>query len=412
MNFLSSFYAGKRGEKITTQPVLFSVLILLFFIWGFITLLNDLLIPLLREKLHLSYGEAMLVQFIFFFTYFLMSIPMALLVNKLKYKKGIIVGLLIIALGCVTFVPASITLIYRIFLFGLFILATGVVVLQVSANPLVTLLGNVRTSSARLTLAQGVNSLGYVIAPLLASGFIASTDLDVLYMIITGLMILVALFISRFEFNPVDESLKKETIGDFQLWKHFPFILGVVSIFFYVGAEVSVGSLILNFLNLPQVASLTFKKAARYLSVYWGGAMIGRLVGTYVLTKVSSSKTLGACAIANLLLLASVVLTKGLIAMWSLLLLGTFNSIMFPTIFALAIAKLPNESLKNKASGFLVMAIVGGAVIPEIQGLLADYIGLQRSFILLIISYLMIAGYALYMKKAKKELTFLEGLFD
>ncbi|WP_264769526.1 sugar MFS transporter [Coxiella burnetii] len=397
-----SFPFSGKSKQFTTQPALFSTIVILFFIWGFITLLNDLLIPLLRERLHLSYGQAMLVQFSFFFTYFLMSLPMAFLLNKLKYQKGIIVGLFIIALGCLIFIPADLTLIYRVFLFGLFILASGIVMLQVSANPLITLLGPTKTSSARLTLAQGINSLGYVIAPLIVGRFIVATNLYVSYIIIALVLMAVALFISQFNFHRVDDPLDKEEkdeIIDFALWKHLPFTLGLVGIFFYVGAEVSAGSLIVNYLHLPQIANFSLSHAAAYLSIYWGGAMIGRLIGSYVLTKINASKVLAVCAVANLLLLCGVILMTGGAAMWSLLLLGVFNSIMFPTLFALAIAGLPNESIKNKASGFLIMAIVGGAIIPELQGLLADYIGLQHSFILLLVSYVIITAYGVYINQ-------------
>ena len=390
----------KNKQKMTTQLPLFTAMVVLFFIWGFITLFNDLLIPVLKSKLHLSYGEAMLVQFCFFLTYFVMSLPMAWLLNKLDYKKSIIVGLLIIAIGCLIFIPADLKRMYAVFLLGLFILATGVVMLQVSANPLVTLLGATETSPARLTLAQGINSLGYVIAPILVGGLIVSVHLYIPYVVIAFVMLLVVVFIGRFNFHFVEAPLKNvdhEATIKFSLWDNIPFLLGFISIFFYVGAEVASGSLIISFLHLPSIANFSLAHAAKYLSVYWAGAMMGRLIGSYLLTKISSAKALIVCAMANVILLCGVVLTTGDTAMWSLLLLGVFNSIMFPTIFALAISSLPSEGIKNKASGFLVMAIVGGAVIPELQGLLADFIGLQYSFVLLFASYLTIITYAIYI---------------
>ncbi len=394
-------------NKLTSSAPLFSGMVVLFFIWGFITILNDLLIPVLKARLGLSYAESMLVQFCFFFTYFIMSLPMAWLVNKLNYKKSMILGLMIIALGCLVFIPADLELVYGVFLFGLFILATGVVMLQVSANPLVTLLGDIDTSSARLTLAQGFNSLGCVIAPLLVAGLIVSSHLYVPYIIIALIMVLVSIFVSRFNFKSVNRPQKHEVheeAGDFSLWKHLTFVLGFASIFFYVGAEVSAGSLVVNFLHLPNIGNLSLLVAARYLSIYWGGAMVGRLIGVYFLARFNPAKILTLCAIANVILLCSVVVNEGAIAMWSLLLLGIFNSIMFPTIFALAISKLPNRAMKNKAGGFLIMAIVGGAIIPELQGILADKIGLQNSFVLLFISYLVIMGYAVYVSMASRQL--------
>lgn len=398
-------------RRLTNQPTLFSVMVVLFFIWGFITLLNDLLIPVLKVQFQLTYAQAMLIQFCFFFAYFLMSVLMALIVNRINYKKAIIVGLGIIALGCLVFIPAVLTLTYSIFLFALFVLASGIVMLQVSANPLVTLLGSSETSAARLTLAQGVNSLGYVIAPLLMGNLIVSHSLSLPYVIIALIVILVAAFISRFNFRGVEQDIKKLASQDhatnsaslFKLWKHSPFLLGLIGIFVYVGTEVSIGSLTVNFLHLPVIAGFSLTTAAKYLSIYWGGAMLGRLAGSWVLTRFNAAKVLLFCALMNILLLLAVILTSNFYAMWSLLLTGIFNSIMFPTIFSLAIAKLPNEYIKNKASGYLIMAIVGGALIPVLQGSLADVMGLQHSFVLLIPCYSLILLYGIYCSSGKRR---------
>ena len=285
-------------------------MVILFFIWGFITLLNDLLIPVLRSKLHLSYAEAMLVQFAFFFTYFIMSMPMAMLLNRLNYKKSIIVGLAIIAIGCLIFIPADLSLIYGIFLLGLFVLATGIVMLQVSANPLVTLLGHNATGSARLSFAQGANSLGCVLAPVIVGGFIISDNVMVPYIVIAIIMLLVAMFIGRFNFHAVDDQLTTEKVTaddkDFSLWEHTPFVFGLVGVFVYVGAEVTAGSLIVNFLHLPQIVNFSLMEGAKYLSVYWGGAMIGRLIGSYLLKKIHPPKVLMFNAVANVGLFLSI----------------------------------------------------------------------------------------------------------
>jgi FHS family L-fucose permease-like MFS transporter len=384
------------NKKLTTQPALFSVMVILFFIWGFITLLNDLLIPILKEKLHLTYSEAMLVQFWFFLTYFIMALPMVWILNRLRYKKSIVLGLLIIALGCFIFIPADSTLTYGLFLFAFAILASGIVMLQVSANPLVTLLGPPETGAARLTLAQGINSLGYVLAPLVATHLITTLPLHITYLIIAIIMLAVAIFIVTRNFKSVDSvqsaivPIHTQADQRFLLWKDTAFLSGLIGIFVYVGAEVSTGSLVVSFLRLPQIVHFSIAQAGKYLSVYWGGAMIGRLVGSFVLAKLPSFKVLMFNAGANLLLLILLIFTTGYLAMWSLLLLGLFNSVMFPTLFALAIANLPSEYLKNKAAGFLIMAIVGGAIIPELQGALADQIGVQQSFCLLLICYAII----------------------
>lgn len=398
-----------KRRHLTNQPLLFSIMVVMFFIWGFITLMNDLLIPNLKQSFDLNYAQALLIQFCFFTTYFIMSVPMSRILNRLAYKKSLLLGLLIIIIGCLLFIPATHLRIYALFLFGLFILASGIVMLQVAANPLVTILGDHTTSPARLTLAQGVNSLGYVLAPFLVGGFIAKSSISQTYIIIAIILVLVIIVLSFFKFEVTrkmqDEIAEMNAFdGPHHLWHHWPFVFGVFAIFVYVGAEVTGGSLVINFLHLPNIANMPIATATDYLSIFWGGAMIGRLLGSYILMKIEPPLVLMFNAAANFLLVMVIVFTTGWLAMWALLLLGIFNSIMFPTIFALAIERLPTQAIKNKASGYLVMAIVGGAVIPEIQGMIADHIGLQHSFFLLLICYVLIASFAWYMLKLTKNI--------
>ncbi len=393
-------------KRLTSQPKLFSSLIVLFFIWGFITLLNDLLVPVLKQSFSLNYTQAMLIQFAFFLTYFIMSLPMANLLDRWQYKKAIIIGLIIIAVGSCCFIPADLMHTYPLFLLALFVLATGVVMLQVSANPLVTLLGATDTASARLTLAQAINSFGYVIAPIIVAGIISAQNLPWIYLTIALVMLLTALFIigrSNFtNFYTTQETVVNDTQTAGSLWKNTPFVLSLVAIFLYVGAEVSAGSLVVNYLKLPQIANFHLEQAAKYLSFFWGGAMIGRFIGSYVLAKIKAPRVLLVHTIANLLLLMGIIFASGKFAMWCLLSLGLFNSIMFPAIFSLGILSLPGKHLKNKGSGWLIMAIVGGAVIPVIQGYFADHVGLQHSFFVLLFNYAFIGFFAIYYSRKAK----------
>lgn len=382
-------------EKFTNQPALFSSMVIVFFIWGFVTLLNDLLVPVLKQNFHLSYAQAMLVQFCFFVTYLIMSLPMASVVNRLHYKKGILLGLLVIAAGCLVFLPAQHLGVYALFLLALFVLATGVVILQVSANPLVTVLGPNQTSSARLTLAQGINSLGYVMAPFLVAGIATAANLPKIYITIAVIMLLVMLFISRLNFSKATITQRRTTKTDESLWDHKDFALAVMAIFLYVGAEVSVGSIIISYLGLPNIMHYSIAAATAYLTFYWGGAMIGRLLATPLLLAVSPRRLLAINALINILLIVAASLLAGRTAMWSLLCIGIFNSIMFPVIFSLGLSSLTSEGLKNKGSGWLIMAIVGGAVVPLLLGVLADHVGLQHSLLLLLLCY----GFILYAAK-------------
>lgn len=338
-----------------------------------------------------------------------MAIPNARLLNKINYKYTMIVGLVILSFGCLLFIPATILNIYEMFLVALFVLASGVVLLQITANPLITLLGPTKTSSARLSLAQGFNSVGTVLAPIVLGIIITPTNLLSLYLYLALSVILLALFFTRLDFRGFydkNDSEENNTNKNPHIISNKKLIaLSTSAIFLYVGAEVSIGSLMINYLQLPDIMHLTFDQAASYLSVYWGCAMVGRFLGFFVLKKTPASLLLMIYALINSFLLIGVTLFTGKPAMIALLSIGLFNSIMFPAIFSITLGQLPSLNLKNKMSSYLIMAIVGGAVVPLIHGILADRIGLQNSFFCLIFCYLYIIFFSYMIMKTPNPLT-------
>lgn len=377
----------------------------LFFIWGFITAMNDILIPHLKGVFDLTYFQAMLVQFCFFGAYFIVSIPAGYIVSKLGYKGGIALGLVSAAAGCVLFVPSAKLELYWMFLLGLFVLASGITILQVAANPLVTLIGKPETASSRLNMTQAFNSLGTTLAPIIGGILIFgsmesesdshSVETVILpYLTLAAILVLLAL-LSKFvalpqqsssENQSADIKSERKSLADY---KHL--ILGAVGIFVYVGAEVSVGSFLISFLGEEHIAGMSEAQAAQYVTYFWGGAMVGRFAGAFLMQIVKANRLLAINSVAAMILLASAILGSGQFAMWALLLTGLCNSIMFPTIFSLGIAKLGGDT--SRGSGLLCLAIVGGAIIPVFQGLLADANSVQSSFILPLICYLFIAFY-------------------
>lgn len=409
------------SSRYTYYPMALSVITAVFFMWGFLTALNDILIPHLKAVFELNYAQAMLVQFTFFGAYFLMSLPAGRVVAHLGYKKSIVAGLIIAGIGAAGFWPAAGLRLYPAFLGALFVLATGITVLQVAANPYVALLGPEKTSSSRLTLAQALNSLGTTIAPRLGSLLILSTQVksasDIAQMSASGQMlyraqeaqsvqmpyiglavvlILLAVLVWIFRLPKLEEATEKADTGGHTLLDalRYPHVLfGVFCIFFYVGAEVSIGSFMVNYLSLPNIGHLSEQQAGDYVSYYWGGAMIGRFLGSALLTRFSPRKLLAIFATVNLFLLLTTISTSGTTAMYSIIAIGLFNSIMFPTIFSLGIERM--GPLTGKASSLLIMAIVGGAVMPYIQGHLADSMGLQHAFVLPLLCYAYIVFYGL-----------------
>lgn len=402
---------SNSGEQPSYLPALL-VLTSLFFMWGFITSLNDILIPHLKAIFTLSYVQAMLIQFSFFGAYFVMSVPSGYLVEKLGYRRGIIIGLSTAGVACLGFYPAASMQSYPLFLAALFVLASGITLLQVAANPYVTILGPSNTAASRLNLTQAFNSLGTTVGPFLGSMFIlsaavsAGTAVDTAseiqtvqgpYLVLAALLFLIAIVFSQFKLPVVKGTDATTSTADDHnvpsVWKHSHLVLGAVAIFMYVGAEVAIGSLLVNFMAQPEVGGLNESTAGRYLSLYWGGAMVGRFIGAYVLRKIKPGYVLAfnaACAIALLLIAMGVA---GKTAMWAVLAIGLFNSIMFPTIFTLGVARLGRHT--GEGSGVLCMAIVGGAIVPLIQGYFADTISLLASFFVPAICYAYIVFYGL-----------------
>jgi MFS transporter, FHS family, L-fucose permease len=386
------------------------ILTILFFMWGLLTALNDVLIPHLKSIYTLTYVQAMLVQFCFFGAYFIVSVPAGVLIKKIGYQNGVVTGLLIAALGCVLFYPASLTN-YGVFLFAFFVLASGITMLQVAANPYVTVLGKPETASSRLTLTQAFNSLGTTVAPLIGGAVILSagvlTHAEFLnlseveqiayrakeaatvqgpYLVLAAILLIMAVL---FFFAKLPK-IKHEGVvhGEAELvmgeqvsiaeFRHL--VLGAIGIFVYVGAEVSIGSFLISFLGTSEVANLSPSRAAHYVSYYWGGAMVGRFIGFAVMRFASPGKVLAFNSTCAILLILAAIFGQGSVAMWSIVAVGLCNSIMFPTIFSMALHKL--GKFTGQGSGILCMAIVGGAIVPFLQGFLADNIGLQLSFFL------------------------------
>jgi FHS family L-fucose permease-like MFS transporter len=382
----------------------------LFFMWGFITCLNDILIPHLKAVFNLTYVQAMLVQFCFFGAYFLMSLPSGFIVKRVGYKKGIVIGLIIAAIGCTLFYPAASLHNYPIFLFSLFVLASGITLLQVSANPYVSMLGSPDTASSRLTLTQAFNALGTTVAPSFGALLILDSAAEALatpaqnaesvqvpYLLLaTMLLILAAIFAWLKLPNLSTEEDNKDTVtgkNEGSAWQYRHLVLGAIGIFMYVGAEVAIGSFLVSFLALDEIAGINESVAAHYITYYWGGAMVGRFIGAVVMQKIPAGKVLGFNSVMAIALIIVAMSTSGQVAMWAILLVGLFNSIMFPTIFSLALNGLGKHTAQG--SGILCLAIVGGAIVPLIQGFFADIIGVQTSFFLPILCYVFIVFYGL-----------------
>jgi MFS transporter, FHS family, L-fucose permease len=408
-----------------TRPL--AIVTTLFFMWGFLTCLNDILVPHLKSIFDLSYARVMLIQFAFFSAYFLFSLPWSRFVNRIGYQRTMVVGLLTMACGAFLFLPAASAASFPLFLTALLVLAAGITGLQVAANPYVDLLGKPETASSRLDLTQAFNSLGTTIAPKIGGLLILSAaplaveqlrqlgpqalhayrvqqaaSVKMPYTVIGIALILLAVLIGLSKLPQVETtSARSSEKVDDSVWKHPNLVFGAIGIFAYVGAEVSIGSFLVNYFALPEIAGLTAKTAAGFVSFYWGGAMIGRFLGAPLLRRFKPGHLLALCAVFAGSLVTASMLLGGHTAMWSILAVGLFNSIMFPTIFSLGVAEL--GPLTGNGSGILNMAIVGGAILPVLQGLIADQIGIHHGFILPVICYLYILFYALRGSKANSE---------
>jgi FHS family L-fucose permease-like MFS transporter len=417
----------------TKYTAAMAVVTTLFFMWGFITCLNDILIPHLGNIFDLNYEQRMRVQLVFFSAYAVFGVPAGKVVEWIGYQKTMVLGLLTMALGGFLMVPAANVPSYPLFLVAVVVLATGITALQVAANPYVAVLGRPETASSRLNLTQAFNSLGTTVAPRFGSWLIISgaaltaaqiaalspearqayrvheaSSVKAPYIGIAIALIVLAAVIGFFKLPKLTGDAHAVDVEDpnsrhaIRLWEQRHLILGVVAIFLYVGAEVAIGSFLVNYLSQRDIGNLSLQTAADYLAFYWGGAMVGRFIGSAILQKLKPGAVLGTAAFVAFSLVLISMLTFGHVAMWSILAVGLFNSIMFPTIFTLGIAGL--GPLTGEGSGLLVMAIVGGAIIPWVQGMFADKIGVHHAFILPVLCYLYIAFYGFRGSKPRAVL--------
>ncbi len=394
-----------------------AVLATVFFMWGFATVLNDILIPHLKSAFRLDYAQVLLVQFVFFLAYLVMAMPSAKILERTGYKLAVVLGLLGMAAAAGGFIPAAMLESYGLFLLALFVLAGSITLLQVAANPYVTVIGSPQTASSRLNLVQAFNSAGTMLAPLFGSLLILGhgrTDtaraaahltlgqraadvhtVELPYAIIAGVLVLLALLVWRVRLPDLGKQTRRAAQAEraqHSLWRHRNLVLGVPAIALYLICEVGIGSTLVNFLSLPSIGGMPHARAADYLTLYWGGAMAGRFIGAWFLRWMRPQRVLAAVTVGALVLVGVAIVSSGPVAMWSLLAVGLCNSIMFPTIFTLGIRGL--GPLTEEGSGLLIMAIAGGA-LAELQGVLADAIGLHLSYVLPWVCYGYVLFYAL-----------------
>jgi len=423
----------QRFGRQETDVRAMSIATMLFFMWGFLTCLNDILIPHLKAIFDLNYAQALLVQFCFFSSYAIFALPSGKLVEWRGYKGTMVIGLLVMAAGAFLFLPASKAASFGLFLSALVILAAGITSLQVAANPYVANLGPPDTSAARLNLAQAFNSFGTFVAPFFGGALILGTtqiapeklrqlsgavlqqyrmeqasSVRLPYLGIGLMLVLLAVALAVLKMPTMDFTrdirpgeLDSGPTSD-SVWKHPVLLAGALGIFVYVGAEVSIGSFLVNYFGLPDIAALSERTAAKYVSLYWGGAMVGRFIGSWLLTKMRTSTVLGTAALVACGLVVTSIITHGHTAMWTILAVGLFNSVMFPSIFTVGLSGL--GPLTSKGSSLMVAAIVGGALIPLGEGHLADAIGVQHAFVIPAVCYIYIAlfGY-LGGRRAERE---------
>ncbi|WP_229474057.1 sugar MFS transporter [Pseudoduganella lurida] len=396
-----------------------SLLASLFFVWGFITVINNTLLPHLRSVFELNYTQTTLIESVWFIAYFIASIPSARLIERIGYKKSMVVGLCIMAVGALGMILAAQLPSYYVTLVALFTIACGITLLQVAANPYVAVVGPQQTSSARLNLVQAFNSLGTMFAPLFggylilgrSTGGTAGTDqvltqaerladaqaVQLPYLIVAVVLVLLAVVITRYPLPALTRSrVAKADRGAHSLWRHRNLVFGIPAMFIYLIAEIGVANLFINFVSQPHIGNLTHEGASHYLFLLWGGMMVGRFVGSILMRSISAEKVLGGCAIGACIVMLVATFTTGPTAMWALVTVGLFHSVMFPTIFTLGIRGL--GPLTEEGAGLLVMAIAGGALVV-VQGWLADMYGLQMSFLLTAACELYVLFYAVWGAK-------------
>ncbi|RYY29352.1 MAG: sugar MFS transporter [Sphingomonadales bacterium] len=418
--------AGARvsGATINYRPAL-TLLASLFFMWGFITVINNTLLPHLRSVFELNYTQTTLIESVWFIAYFVASIPSAKLIARIGYQKSMVIGLLAMAAGALLMVPAARLPSYEVVLVALFIVASGITLLQVAANPYVAVVGPPETASSRLNLVQAFNSFGTTLAPLFggylilgrskggtseagvtltaAERYADAQSVILPYIIVAILLVILAVVIARFPLPAMGQAMQRasrDTRKGLSLWSHRNLVFGVPAIFIYLIAEIGVSNLFINFISQPDIGNITHQEASNYLFLLWGGMMVGRFLGSFLMQKIDAAHVLAAFSIGAFVVMIVATLAHGPAAMWALILVGFFHSIMFPTIFTLAIKGL--GPLTEEGSGLLIMAIAGGALVI-VQGKLADEYGLQWSFLLTAACELYVLFYALWGSRPTGE---------
>ena len=420
----SNISPDSAGSPVRYGPAL-TLLASLFFMWGFITVINNTLLPHLRSVFDLNYTQTTLIESVWFIAYFVASIPSAKLIEKAGYQKALVIGLLVMAAGALGMMLAASIPSYGVTLAMLFVIASGITLLQVAANPYVAVVGKPETASSRLNLVQAMNSAGTMLAPMFGAylilgrskGGTASADVVLTpaerladaqsvilpYGLVAIVLVILAVVIARFPLPAMGNAtlrLAPEERRKLSLWKHRNLVFGVPAIFIYLIAEIGVANLFVNFVSQPTIANLTHEQAGRYLTFLWGGMMVGRFLGSAIMQKVDAARVLAAFSVGAFVVMLVTVFTTGPAAMWALILVGLFHSIMFPTIFTLGIRGL--GPLTEEGSGLLIMAIAGGALVV-VQGWLADAYGLQASFLLTAACELYVLFYALWGSRPAGE---------
>ena len=405
--------AVMANENRVSYTVPLILMVSLYFGIGFITAMNDILVPHFKDLFHLTNFLALLVQMAFFGAYFVMSLPSGWIVAKIGYKLGIVVALATMGVGLLLFLPASMIIFYPLFLFALFVVGSGLALLQVAINPYVGALGSPETAASRLNLCGGFNSLATTIAPKIGAAFIfiaagatavqLAHSVRMPYVILACCafaMALLTLFVHLPDLIEKRSEASVATGGGAWGFRNLRF--GAAAIFFYVGAEVAIGSIMISYLGQPSMGGMSHSAATKYVSLYWGGAMVGRFIGFVVLQKIRQERALLFVAAVAAVLVGTALVTHGSVAMWAVVSCGLFNSVMWPCIFPLSVKGLGRFT--SQGSGILIMMVVGGAVIPEIQGLLADAFGYQKSFIVVLLCYAYLVFFAVSGYKNRREL--------
>ncbi len=412
--------AAAHGRSATPRgyTAALAVLATVFFMWGFATVLNDILVPHLKSAFRLDYAQSLLIQFVFYLGYLIMALPAAKVLERTGYKLAVVLGLLGMSASAAVFIPAAMLESYGAFLLALFMLASAITLLQVAANPYVAVIGAPETASSRLNLVQAFNSAGTTLAPLFGGLLIIGRSVtgtehgsvvlsaqqraadvatvELPYALVALVLLALALLVWRVRLPDLGTEARRAARAErsrHSLWRHRNLVFGVPAIVFYMICEIGIGSTLVSFLSMPRIGALSHERAAEYLMLYWGGAMTGRFIGAWLMRWIAPQRMLAAVSIGALVLAGTAISSSGPLAMWSLIAVGLCNSVMFPTLFTLGIRGL--GPLTEEGSGLLIMAIAGGA-LAELQGVLADRIGLQLSYVLPWACYVYVLFYALW----------------